>query len=191
MNNLVLTSSLSGQLAEQAPSTSAAYLSFQLTEGLWAALPMDQVHEVLAVSPQQITPMFNMPPCVWGLLTRRSRILWTVDLSHLLLNAPLSGNSASSTYKHAVVIVRVNLAWAIKRTASVEDRILLGLVVREVKGSTSINTDAIQAPQGHFSADFAPCLKGSVLQADKLLHVLDAEAIARSPVLEKAAQKLA
>ena len=204
MNNLVLAS----QLVESASPVSTAYLSFQINDGLWAALPMDDVHEVLSVSPQQITPVFNMPPCVLGLLTRRSRILWTVDLSHLLLSSPLIPQRTLSAHRHAVIVTRVSPAeidfiratetsrfnasevkssdsTSVRSRGSTEEPVLFGLVVREVKGTVSINTASIQSPQGHFSADFAPCLRGSVLQQDRLLHLLDANMIARSPVIKQ------
>ncbi|MEM9163222.1 MAG: chemotaxis protein CheW [Cyanobacteria bacterium P01_F01_bin.4] len=159
------------------------YLSFQLNEEIPAVFSMDQVHEVLVISPEQVTPMPNMPAGVLGLLTRRSRVMWLVDLSHLLLSQPLATDNPSSFYQYKVVIVQVEQLWPTHSPAEAPGRILLGLVVHALKGSTRIIAGSIEAPQSHFSPSLATYIRGSTLQADQMLLVLDADAIARSPLL--------
>ncbi|MEL7227604.1 MAG: chemotaxis protein CheW, partial [Cyanobacteria bacterium J06576_12] len=81
----------------------AACLSFQLNDQTPAIFSMHQVQEVIVLPAQQITPMPNMPPCVLGLSTRRSRVMWLVDLAHMLLSTPLPSNIRN----YNVVIIRV------------------------------------------------------------------------------------
>lgn len=175
MNDLALTS----QLPSQDHSTHQPYLSVQLDKEFSAVFSMDDVHEVLAIHPKQMTPVFNMPACVLGLLTRRSRILWVVDLSQLLLSQPMATDKLPSTQKYNVVIVRIN---PVKRPntapAMSVTRSLLGLIVHEVKGSVPLNLNSLQKPQGNFSPSLTPCLQGSILQDNTLLHILSASALA-------------
>ncbi|MEO0456610.1 MAG: chemotaxis protein CheW [Cyanobacteria bacterium P01_A01_bin.114] len=179
MNNLVLAPRFT-------PSTEPLgdpYLSFQLNDEISAVFSMDQVHEVLVISPDQVTPMPNMPEGVLGLLTRRSRVMWLVDLSHLLLSQPLATDNPSNFYQYKVVIVRVEQLWPPSSPAASTGRLLLGLVVHALKGSIRLTAGSIQPPQGHFSERLAPYLQGSTFQSDSLLIVLNADAIARSPML--------
>ena len=187
MNNLVLATNATDSLAlpgEQA-SERRTYLSFQIDETLSAVLDMDEVHEVLSIAPAQLTPVFNMPACVLGLLTRRSRAIWAVDLSQLLLSdSVLSQGACSSLPKaYSVIVIRVVPPWLERASLGFQgggEQVLFGLVVRSVKGSVSLASNAIQAPQGHFSASFAPCLRGTALCDRTLFHVLSGDAIARS-----------
>lgn len=181
MNKLALAS----QFISPAPPPDDTYLRFQLSAEIGAAFSMEQVHEVVVISPEQMTPMFNMSACVLGLLTRRSRIMWIVDLAHLLLGEPLATMSPSSFQRYTVIVIRVNQASEPSNREFADTRPrLLGFVVREVKGSIQLSPDSIQAPKGHFSPALTPCLQGSVLQDDTMLLVLDAEAITHSPLLQ-------
>lgn len=160
----------------------AACLSFQLNEQTPAIFSMHQVQEVIVLPAQQITPMPNMPPCVLGLSTRRSRVMWLVDLAHMLLSTPLPSNIRN----YNVVIIRVaqTLQQQNMLVATAHNQALLGLIVPTMKGVVRFPPDLIQTPKGHFAPNLAPCLRGCLLQQDEMLLVLDAEAIARSPILQ-------
>lgn len=60
------------------------YLSFSLNQQTPALLLMEYAQEVIIVPTTRLTPMPNMPECVLGLLNRRSRVLWVVNLAKLL-----------------------------------------------------------------------------------------------------------
>ena len=78
---------------------------------------------------RSITPMPNMPECVIGLLNRRNRVVWVIDLAQALSLQALG----SSTGQYSVVIIQVN-------------QITLGLLVLEVNGVTHFAPNVIQAP---------------------------------------------
>ena len=163
-------------------TSGTACLGFQLNEQTPALFSMNQVQEVIVLPAHQITPMPNMPPCVLGLSTRRSRVMWLVDLAHMLLSTPLPQNVRS----YNVVIIRVTPTLPQQNTlvATAHSQALLGLIVPTMKGAIRIQPELIQTPKGHFAPSLAPCLRGCLLQQSEMLLVLDAEAIARSPILQ-------
>ena len=163
-------------------TSGVACLSFQLNEQTPALFSMNQVQEVIVLPANQITPMPNMPACVLGLSTRRSRVMWLVDLAHMLLSTPLPQNIRN----YNVVMIRVAqmLPQENSLIATAHNQALLGLIVPTMKGVVRFSPDLIQTPKGHFAPSLAPCLRGCLLQQDEMLLVLDAEAIARSPILQ-------
>lgn len=174
-------SALAHRLIQSQGTSGAAYLNFQLNERTPALFSMRQVQEVIVVPARQITPMPNMPPCMLGLLTRRSRVMWVVDLAHMLLSDPLPSN----TRDYNIIIVRVAQVSQQQNMllATAHSQALLGLIVPTMKGVVQISPELIQTPQGYLSPSLMPCLRGCLLQQDDMLLVLDAEAIARSPIL--------
>ena len=163
-------------------SNDVACLSFGLSDRVTAFFSMRQVQELVSISSQQITPMPNMPSCVLGLLTRRSRVMWLVDLSHMLLDAPMPTNCLS----YCVVVVRVPLGPQDSGAlmTAVHSQALLGLAVPTTKGVIRVAPERIQPPQGNFPPMLQDCLRGSLLQDDEMLLALDAEAIATSTVIQ-------
>jgi twitching motility protein PilI len=163
-------------------ASGVACLSFQLNEQTPALFSMSQVQEVIVLPAQQITPMPNMPPCVLGLSTRRSRVMWLVDLAHMLLSTPLPSNIRN----YNVVIIRVakTLQQQNMLVSTTHSQTLLGLIVPTMRGVIRFSPELIQTPKGHFAPSIMPCLRGCLLQQDEMLLVLDAEAIARSPILQ-------
>ncbi len=163
-------------------TSGTACLSFQLNEQTPALFSMSQVQEVIVLSAQQITPMPNMPPCVLGLSTRRSRVMWLVDLAHMLLATPLPSNIRN----YNVVIIRVAQISQQQNmlVSTAHNQALLGLIVPTMRGVVRFSPELIQTPKGHFAPGLMPCLRGCLLQQNEMLLVLDAEAIARSPILQ-------
>lgn len=183
MNISALTMGLEGSeeiLGETYPTE--AYLSFQLDEKTTAVFSMEQVQEVIVVPENQITLMPNMPDCVLGLMTRRSRVMWAVDLAQILLSQPLAINFR----QYKVIIIRVTPAPRPQSMllTSFQSQALLGLIVQEVIGGIRFSPDLIQSPQGGFSSSLTPYLQGCLVQNDSMLLVLDAEAIAYSSILQ-------
>lgn len=175
-------SALAHRLIQPEGTAGAACLSFELNQHTPALFSMQQVQEVIVVPSQQITPMPNMPPCVLGLSTRRSRVMWLVDLAHMLLSTPLPSNIRN----YNVVIIRVAQPLQQQATpmTTAHDQALLGLIVPTMRGVVRFSPDLIQAPQGQFTPSLKHCLRGCLLQQNEMLLVLDAEAIARSPILQ-------
>ncbi len=142
------------------------YLKFQLEQQIPVTLSMEQAQEVLIVPTGRITPMPNMPECVLGLLNRRNRVLWVIDLAQMLQLQPLDTN----VQQYHIVIIRVG-------------QVPLGLVVQEVKGVTRFTLDCIQSPMGLVTSGLTPYVRGCILQQKEVILVLDAEAIVHSPIL--------
>ena len=144
-----------------------SYLKFQLNQQTSAVFSMIHTQEVLVVPVQTVAPMPNMPACMLGLMNRRSRVLWMIDLAQMLNLPPLD----SSFRQYNVIIVRVG-------------SVPLGLVVQAVKGPVRLLTEQIQSPVGQVTSGLIPYLRGCVLQQKEILLVLDASAIVQSSVLQ-------
>lgn len=145
------------------------YLKFQLSQQTPTALSMSQAQEVVVLPIGRLTPMPNMPPYVMGLMNRRSKVLWVVDLARMLGLPFIETN----VQHHDVIIIR-------NESAS------LGVIVQSVEGVVRLTPSSIQSPLGHVSGSLVPYLRGCVLQEQEILLVLDAEAIMRSPLLQNA-----
>ncbi|MDX2097422.1 MAG: chemotaxis protein CheW [Leptolyngbyaceae cyanobacterium bins.59] len=150
-------------------ATGIPFLKLYLPPWTPILIPMEQAQEVLILPIAQLTCMPDMPPCVLGLINRRSRIFWLVDLGNLLGFAPLP-----PTLPHyRVTTVRVG------QTA-------LGLAVQDIRGVVRVSPDQIQPIQGSIGEQLTPYLKGMVLQQDDVLLILNPEAIGESPILQAA-----
>lgn len=165
-SELMDTLALTRQLGRSHKTSGEAHLKFQLNQQTPAVFSMKHVQEVLVLPVHRLTPMPNMLPCMLGLMNRRSRVLWLVDLAQLLGISRL--NVATRHYN--MIIIRVG-------------HLSLGLVVHQVEGMTWLQKDTIQSPLGQTTAGLVPYLQGCVLQEKEILLVLDAEAIAQSPAL--------
>lgn len=143
-----------------------AYLKFLLDSQTPVVLPMKQVQEVLVLSANRLTPMPNMPACIVGLMNRRSRVLWVIDLTRLLGTPALDLN----VQQHTLVIVRPGT-------------ISLGVVVQRVDGMVWMTPEQIQPPPSHVPSSLLTYLRGCVLQEQEVWFVLDAPTLLQSPVL--------
>jgi twitching motility protein PilI len=147
-----------------------AYLKFQLDEQTQAVFSMKYVQEVLTLPARRLTPMPNMPASMLGLMNRRSRVLWLIDLAQILGLSVLDTN----VQQYTLILIQVNA-------------VSLGLAIQQVEGITRIPTDAIQPLTGQVSPALLPYVRGCVLQSQdhkqEMLLVLDAEAVLQSPVL--------
>jgi positive phototaxis protein PixI len=148
-----------------------AYLKFQLGRQTPAVFSMRHVQEAMVLPTRRLTPMPNMPSPILGLTNRRSRISWVVDLPQLLGLPPLDTNAQ----QHTLILVQVGA-------------VSISFAVQQVEGITRLPTDAIQSPRGQVTSALVPYLRGCILQQQdtkpEILLVLDAEAIAQSPLLQ-------
>jgi twitching motility protein PilI len=113
--------------------------------------------------------MPNMPPYVMGLLNRRSRVLWVIDLA-LMLGLPAV---ETNVQQYNLVIIGNGSSQ-------------FGVIVQAVEGVVRLTQTSIRSPLGQVSSSLVPYLRGCVLQEQEILLVLDAEAIMRSPLLHNA-----
>ncbi|GAB4377152.1 MAG: chemotaxis protein CheW [Elainellaceae cyanobacterium] len=146
-----------------------AYLRFELCPQTPAVLVMRHVQEAIVLPARRLTAMPNMPACMLGLMNRRSRVVWVVDLPQLLGLSMLD----ASIQQYHLVMIQVGA-------------ISLGLAVQQVEGIAWLEPDRIQSPIGQVIPSLVPYLRGCALQlreqSQDILLVLDAEAITQSSV---------
>lgn len=153
-------------LNQEDKSLGDSYLKFQLTSQTPAILAMEYIQEVLVVPAARITLMPNVPECVLGLLNRRNRVLWVIDLAQMLKLQPPEINPQ----QYNVVIIRVG-------------QLPLGLIVYEISGVARFKTEDIQSDKGLFTSFLNTYLDGCIMQNKEILLVLNAKAIIYSPLL--------
>lgn len=122
------------------------------------------------LSTRRLTPMPNMPNAMMGLMNRRSRVIWVVDLAQLLELSTLDFN----VQQYTVILIQIG-------------SVPLGLAVHQVEGMIRLEADQIQSPVGQVSTALVPYLRGCALQQQEqkqeILLVLDAEAVIQAPIL--------
>lgn len=168
MSNLSLVQPAAGgnALATQSLAPTHSYLRFTL--GTQAALlPTRQVQEAIATPAARITPMPNMPPALLGLLNRRSRVLWVVDLA-LLLGLP---TAYPNSQQYNLVLLQVGA-------------VTLGLRVSHIDGILSLPPQHMQPAPTHVPPGLVPFLRGCALQDGEVLLGLEGEALLRAPALQ-------
>ncbi|MEB3214214.1 MAG: chemotaxis protein CheW [Leptolyngbyaceae bacterium] len=145
-----------------------SYLKFQLDPHTSAVFAMRHVLEAMTLPAHQLTLMPNSVPCMIGLMNRRSRVLWVINLMHLLGMTPPD----TYTQHYNLIIIQVN-------------SIPLALSVHHVNGILNIEKPNIQPPPGHISSAIVPYLSGCIFQKKTMSLVLDATAIVNSQHLRK------
>ena len=157
---------LKSEMNQVNQSLEDGYLKFYLQPQTPAVLAMDQVQEVLVVTPRRITPMPNMPEYVLGLLNRRNRVLWVIDLAKMFNFQHFYQNHQ----QYNLVIIKAG-------------QFPLGLLVQEIKGVRRYKSSLIQAATGVVTPLLIPYLNGCIFQQEEVALVLNAEAIVHSRLL--------
>ncbi|KGF71944.1 chemotaxis protein [Neosynechococcus sphagnicola sy1] len=142
------------------------HLRFYVTSGNEFALPATGIREVIAPSPDRITPIPNVSPLLLGTLNIRGRVIWVADLGQFLGDTtPLNAD------RPEIPVI------------AVEDQdTMLGLAVDRIVGMDWLDVEEIQMPTNVLDS-IAPFLRGEWLlddRTDKVLRLLDQVAILRS-----------
>ncbi|MGD1895385.1 MAG: chemotaxis protein CheW [Phormidesmis sp.] len=145
-----------------------AYLKFQLAPRVPAVFAAKSVEEATVLPTAQVTAIPNMPPCMLGLVNRRNRVIWVANLVRLL-GMPMPDRPSQ---QYSTVIVKAGSS--------------LGLIVDEIDGIIHLPPDALQPPPPQVNPALVPYLKGCAVQGEKILLVLDAEAVLQSSVFQGA-----
>ncbi|NJM65569.1 MAG: chemotaxis protein CheW [Acaryochloris sp. RU_4_1] len=142
------------------------FLRFFIASGQEFALPAQEIREVLALSPEQITPIPNISPILMGVLNLRGQVVWVTDIGQFLGHTkPLDTDSQE------ISIIAIE-----------SQDITVGLAVDKVMGMDWLDSDKLSLSLSA-SDNMAPFLKGEwVLNngANPYLRLLDSEAILRS-----------
>lgn len=144
-----------------------AYLKFQVGQSVQVGLIMKHVQEVLVLPMQHLTPMPNVPVGILGLMHRRSRVMWVMDLALLLDLGALD----YSPQQYDVVILRAGGS-------------AVALAVRHVDCITWIEPKQVQPLPSHVTKGLIPYSRGCVLQSQEVVFLLDGEAILQAPMLQ-------
>ncbi|PSB19910.1 chemotaxis protein CheW [Phormidesmis priestleyi ULC007] len=142
------------------------HLRFYISSGSEFALPATGIREVLAPSPDRITPVPNVSPLLLGTLNVRGRVVWVADLGQFL-GDPVPLN----TDRPEISVI------------AVEDQdIMLGLAVDRIVGMEWLDIDQVQMSTAAPDS-VAPFLRGEWVlngQDSQFLRLLDQIAILRS-----------
>lgn len=169
------------QLFQGSSPEGKAYLRFQLTADIAAAISMDRVQESLLVGSEQISPLPNLPEAVIGIMSARNRIFCVVDLAQLLMLP----STLTLARQYHTIVVRANSGnlpadsfQSDNNSALLEEReLFLGIAVDRIQGITRFTTDKLQSPKFNFPAQLVPYLSGAVTEDGHQLLILDIESI--------------
>nr|WP_238393402.1 chemotaxis protein CheW [Myxacorys almedinensis] len=128
---------------------------------------MKQVQEVLVLPTSQLTPIPNLPVGILGLMHRRSRVLWVVDLALLLGVGVLD----YSPQQYDIVIVRTGGS-------------AIALAVRQVGTISWVQPAHVQPLPSDVIKGLIPYARGCMLQSQDIVFLLDGEAILQAPILQ-------
>ncbi|MGF1480590.1 MAG: chemotaxis protein CheW [Cyanophyceae cyanobacterium] len=143
--------------------TQTAFLRFALGNSDSGLLPLEQLAEVLAIQTANILPVPEMPSCVLGIYNWRGKMLWLIDLSHLVGDLSLDRQDETAS----VMVIQINEQF-------------LGAVVPAVDDVEQYEPHRIQpAEPGVFPQSLLPFLQGYLPEDGSV--VLAPEAIARYP----------
>jgi positive phototaxis protein PixI len=162
---LTLATTRRGEMAPQ--NLGESYLKFEAGQGTLLGLPMKQVQEVMVLQPRYLTPIPNMRPGLLGLMHRRSRVLWVMDLA-MLLDV---GRLDYSPQQYDIVILR---------TGSIS----VAAAVKRVDGIAWALPDSLQPVPSHVTKGLIPYSRACVLQSQDVIFMLDGEAILQAPLLQ-------
>ncbi|MGG6266699.1 chemotaxis protein CheW [Leptolyngbya sp. AN03gr2] len=167
MDNSVLTLATTRRGEITPPNLGESYLKFEVGQGTQVGLPMRQVQEVMVLQPRYLTPIPNMMPGLLGLMHRRSKVLWVLDLA-MLLDV---GRLDYSPQQYDIVILRTG-------------SIAVAAAVKRVDGIAWALPDTLQPVPSHVTKGLIPYSRACILQAQDVIFMLDGEAILQAPLLQ-------
>ncbi len=142
-----------------------AHLRVRLNAETPLAIAMEAVQAVVTIPTQRITPMPNMPKHVLGLVNRRSKVLWVIDLPRMLGLAPLN------LRRPEVNIVFLEV-----------DQQQLAFAVPQIEGVMRFMPEDVISPLGNFNAALVPYLQGWLPYSRDILLVVSARSLVTSPL---------
>lgn len=142
------------------------FLKFAIDPQTIGLLESEFATEVLTVKASHVMPVPNKPSCILGILSRRRRVYWAVDLAMLLGLQPLNQNIGL----YEVILTSVQ-------------ELSLALIVPSILGVVHIPSDRFENAIFSIPATLRPYLKGYVNENGEISYLLWAENIVRSTIL--------
>ncbi|GGN58383.1 chemotaxis protein CheW [Novosphingobium indicum] len=124
------------------------------------ALDIMAIREIRAWTP--VTPMPRVPSYVAGVVNLRGTVLPVIDLA-----ARLGWTPTEATPRHAIIVCQVNGQSQ-------------GLIVDSVSDIVALDTDNLQPPPTTGQEDVAPFLEGLSAIEERMVMVLDLQALSAS-----------
>ncbi len=142
------------------------FLKFAIDPQTIGLLESEFTQEVLTIEATHIRPVPNKPSCMLGILSRRRRVYWAIDLAMLLGLQPLDQN---------IELYEVILA-------SVE-QLSLALIVPKIFGVVNMASDRFEQNINLVPSTLRPYCKGYINEKEEFSYLLKAENILRSTIL--------
>ncbi|MFW6264373.1 MAG: chemotaxis protein CheW [Cyanobacteriota bacterium] len=142
------------------------HLRFYVPSGHQFALPATGIREVIAQSPDRITPIPNASPLLLGTINLRGQVIWVADLGQFL-----GDTAVLNTDRPEIPVIAIE-----------EQETILGLAIEEIVGMEWLDTEQLQMPS-NIPDNMAPFIRGEWVfdeQSKAILRLLDQVAILRS-----------
>jgi twitching motility protein PilI len=141
------------------------YLRFFVESGEEFALPAMGIREVLALLPDQITPIPNVSPLLMGVLNFRGQVIWVSDIGQFLGSTKLLNTERAEL---SIIVIE-------------SQDTTVGLAVERVKGMEWLSLDTLVPPSSAATDSMFPFLKGEWQGiSEQSLRLLDPSSILRS-----------
>jgi len=141
-------------------------LKFVIDPQTIGLLESEFTQEVLTIKATHIMPVPNKPSCILGLLSRRRRVYWAIDLAMLLGLQPLDQNIGL----YQVILTSVQ-------------ELSFALIVPKILGVVHIPSDRLEQNINFVPATLKPYLKGYISEKEESFYLLKAESIVQSAIL--------
>lgn len=142
------------------------YLKFVIDPQTIGLLESEFTQEVLTIKASHIIPVPNKPSCILGILSRRRRVYWAIDLAMLLGLQPLDQNIRL----YEVILISAQ-------------ELSLALVVPKIWGVVDIHSNHLEQNINSVPATLRPYFKGYINEKEEISYLLKAESIMRSTIL--------
>lgn len=142
------------------------YLKFVIDPQTIGLLESEFTQEVLTIKASHIIPVPNKPSCILGILSRRRRVYWAIDLAMLLGLQPLDQNIRL----YEVILISAQ-------------ELSLALVVPKIWGVVDIHSNHLEQNINSDPATLRPYFKGYINEKEEISYLLKAESIMRSTIL--------
>jgi positive phototaxis protein PixI len=141
-------------------------LKFVIDPQTIGLLESEFTQEVLTIKAAHIIPVPNKPSCILGILSRRRRVYWAIDLAMLLGLQPLDQNIRL----YEVILISAQ-------------ELSLALVVPKILGVVNIHSDHLEQNINSVPSTLRPYFKGYINEREEIFYLLKAENIMRSTIL--------
>lgn len=150
------------------------FLRFVLLPDTNLILPLVQISAVLKIPFGQIVPIPEMPSWAMGVYNWRGKIVWMIDLGHLLGFTPWDQQLTTSS-NHQVIIIHPSNQ---QKTAQVTGE-MVGLIVSHVDDIDFCDPSDLHSPPASVvTPELAPFLRGYWVKNDgDIIVALDGDAI--------------